>query len=142
MGGRVIGVYLGKLVFNKICKLSTSSEFTLPHVTTVITNKINASVNGIILTSFNLVASVFSIFAIILIVIAAVGWYFVPALIFMSMLYVLLMLLLKKRIAKASEQVASRTVMSSSLIMYSFQNRGIFGVLSRSSDQTSRTRLH
>ena len=124
-GSKKIALNLSFNAFFNTTRLPAITKFSLPDLTTVITNKVNASVNGIILSTFNIVIAMVACSLLVLVVSVSVGEDIIPAIGLIFLGYLFLLTLLRKRIERFSGQVASSVVLASSTIMYAYQNRGV-----------------
>jgi len=122
---REIGQALSYTIYQKTMHLKSYTKFSLPEITTIITNKVNAAVNGIIVTSFTIVSSVFSILALFMVIYFTVGKISVVILGILVFSFFIFFKILKGRADFYSRSLADSVVKSSSIMMNIFENRAV-----------------
>lgn len=125
---RKIGQALSYTIYQNTMYLKSDTKFSLPEISTIITNKVNAAVNGIIVTSFTIVSSIFSIMAMFMVVYFTVGQISLIILGVLFFSFLIFYSILKGQTDFYSRSLVNSVVKSSSIMMNIFENRAVLAV--------------
>ena len=125
IAARNIGAMLSYSIYNNVIYLNNLTKFSLPEITTTITNKVNAIVNGIIITTFTVITSFFTLIFLGIILIISLGFNVIIGFIILIIGYAVFFYFLRIKAERYSEILSNNVVKTSSIIMNIFENRAI-----------------